>query len=197
MALEDIQGAVRIMTSNDSIHPPTQDTINKLKDKHPQRHPNSMIPPEPFKDCDNVFRTNRDNLFKALHYFKKGTARGPDGLVPQHLIDMTGDTLGEPASRLIGTLVTFMNKIIFPGKVPSFVRDLFYGANLIALSKPDGGVRPIAVGCTLRRLVAKIIMYDSSEFCEKEFRPHQALVGTPKGGKEQSSSPHPKGLLNI
>ena len=52
MALADIQGAVRIMTSNDSIHPPTQDTINKLKDKHPQRHPNSMIPPEPFEDCD-------------------------------------------------------------------------------------------------------------------------------------------------
>ena len=31
----------------------------------------------------------------------------------------------------------------------------FFGANLIALRKKDGGVRPIAVGCTLRRLVAK------------------------------------------
>ena len=110
---------------------------------------------------------------------------------------MSGETLGEPASRFVDTMVTFMNLIVFPGKVPAFVQKIFHGANLIALSKPDGGVRPIAVGCTLRRLVAKIIMYDSSEFCEKEFRPHQALVGTPKGGKKQSSSPHPKGLLNI
>ena len=92
------------MTSNDSIHTPTQDTINKLKDKHPQRHPNSMILPEPFEDCDNVFRTNRDNLFKAMHYFKKGNARGPDGLVPQHLIDMTGDTLGEPGNTVFSPL---------------------------------------------------------------------------------------------
>ena len=34
------------------------------------------------------------------------------------------------------------------------VRPFFFGASVIALNKKDGGVRPIAVGCTLRRLVA-------------------------------------------
>ena len=43
----------------------------------------------------------------------------------------------------------------------------FYGGNATAPSKPDGGVRPIASG--LR------------SFCEKEFRPLQMGVGTPKG----------------
>ena len=31
-----------------------------------------------------------------------------------------------------------------------------FGASLIALEKKGGGIRPIAVGCTLRRLVAKV-----------------------------------------
>ena len=42
------------------------------------------------------------------------------------------------------------------GRVPETVRPFFFGATLVALEKPGGGVRPIAVGCTLRRLVAKI-----------------------------------------
>ena len=94
----------------------SQDTTNKLKEKHPPRHPNSNEIPIPCDDCDNSFKTDRDKLKKALHSFKKGAAGGPDGFIPQHLIDMTGDALGEPASKLIDALVTFMNLIIFPGK---------------------------------------------------------------------------------
>ena len=40
--------------------------------------------------------------------------------------------------------------------MPKLVRSFFFGARLIALEKRGGGIRPIAVGCTLRRLVAKI-----------------------------------------
>ena len=36
------------------------------------------------------------------------------------------------------------------------VRPFFFGASLVALRKKCGGVRPIAVGCSLRRLVAKV-----------------------------------------
>ena len=40
--------------------------------------------------------------------------------------------------------------------MPAQVRPLFFGASFVALEKKTGGVRPIAVGCSLRRLVAKI-----------------------------------------
>ena len=92
-----------------------------------------------------------------------------------------GDDLGEPAAKLIDTLVSFLNLIIFPGKVPSVVKETFYGANLIALRKVDGGIRPVAVGFTLRRLAAKSVMLDISSFCKIEFQPSQLGVGTPKG----------------
>ena len=42
------------------------------------------------------------------------------------------------------------------GKVPTSIRPIFFGANLIALETKDRGIRLIVVGCTLRRLVAKI-----------------------------------------
>merc|ERR1712016_468473 len=78
------------------------------------------------------------HLLKAIRSFKNGASGGPDGLLPQHLKDMTGDELGETASKLLDTLVTFFNTIIYPGKVPHEVIETFYGANLIALGKEDG-----------------------------------------------------------
>ena len=59
----------------------------------------------------------------------------------------------------------------------------FYGANLTALSKEDGGVRPIAVGFTMRRLAAKIIMYSIKNYCATQFSPNQLGCGSPKGAE--------------
>ena len=42
-------------------------------------------------------------------------------------------------------------------KVPTEVASVLMGARLTALSNPDGGVRCIASGCSLRRLVASAL----------------------------------------
>ena len=182
IAVADIQGAVRIISSKESILPQSAETVEKLKEKHPQAHPDSTKPPDCIEE-DNCFKTNKENLLKAIRSFKRGTSGGPDGLLPQHLIDMTGEELGEPASKLADTLVTLLNTIIYPGKVPPEVIETFYGANLIALGKEDGGVRPIAIGFTLRRLAAKLIMFAHKDFSKQEFQPNQLGVGTPKGAE--------------
>ena len=44
------------------------------------------------------------------------------------------------------------------GKLPEDHAVFLCGANLTPLRKPDGGVRPVAVGETLRRLVGKAIL---------------------------------------
>ena len=62
---------------------------------------------------------------------------------------------------------------------PSF----FFGANLIALQKKDGGVRPIAVGCTLRRLVAKVAGGKVMDAMGSLLAPRQLGYGV-KGGAE-------------
>ena len=56
---------------------------------------------------------------------------------------------------LFPALTSFV-QLVLNGKSPTSIRPFFIGANLAALRKKQGGVRTIAVGCTLRRLDAKV-----------------------------------------
>ena len=59
---------------------------------------------------------------------------------------------------------------------------LLFGASLTALNK-DGGVRPIAVGCTLRRLVGKIASTAVIDRMGTFLSPLQLGYGTPLGAE--------------
>jgi hypothetical protein len=48
-----------------------------------------------------------------------------------------------------------------------------FGANLVALSKKGGGVRPVAVGSVLRRLVSKSVMATIGEKATSHLAPYQ------------------------
>ena len=85
-----------------------------------------------------------------------GSAGGPDRLQPQHLKDMTSKIVDPEDSPLLSALCDFCS-LVLQGNTPVCIRPFFFGANLVALRKSQGGVRPIAVGCTLRRLVAKVV----------------------------------------
>ena len=83
---------------------------------------------------------------------------------------------------LIDSLTTFVN-LVLAGKTPESVRPVFFGASLLAFNKKDGGVRPIAVGHTLRRLVAKVACRVYTNLCTGYLKPRQLGVGI-KGGAE-------------
>ena len=68
---------------------------------------------------------------------------------------MTGPITNSGAQGLISALSRFIT-VVLQGKVPMSIRPFFFGASLTALTKKEGGIRPIAVGCTLRRLAAKV-----------------------------------------
>ena len=68
-------------------------------------------------------------------------------------------------------------------KTPEVVRPFFFGASLVALKKKSGGVCPIAVGCTLRRLVAKVACSLVIEDMAQLLAPHQLGYGV-HGGAE-------------
>ena len=96
------------------------------------------------------------DVIQAVLSFPTGSAGGPDGLRPQHLKDLVTYSLSEGPNRLIGSLTEFVNLVIC-GKVPVSARPSFFGASLTCLGKKDGGIRPIPVGCVLRRLAAKCL----------------------------------------
>jgi len=67
------------------------------------------------------------------------------------------------------------------GQCPADVVSTFFGGRLIALNKKSGGIRPIAVGFTLRRLVSKCANTHAVSRLAAFFRPVQLGVGTPGG----------------
>ena len=105
--------------------------------KHPPAHPDSCFPSPP--EAASLTPVSEKEVISAIRSFPCASAGGPDGLRPQHLKDLTS----ESAERAL------------EGRTPTLVQQVFFGANLIALRKKEGGVRPIAIGQTLRRLVAK------------------------------------------
>ena len=82
------------------------------------------------------------------------------------------------------TLTSFVNKLL-EGTLPSPIAKYFYGGTLIALKKKDGGIRPITIGYTLRRLVAKCANNAVIERVVAELAPIPVGVGV-KGGSEAS-----------
>lgn len=149
----DIKNAMRLLTSEDSLAPETEETFLSLLSKHPK--PSRVIClPEPPNDIAPIVVDER-TVLKAVNNYKKGSAAGLDGLKPQFLKDMLSKHCGEAAKRLLKSITNLMN-FMLSGKLCTEICDLMFGAVLIALKKKDGGIRPIAIGNTFRRLCAKL-----------------------------------------
>jgi len=73
------------------------------------------------------------------------------------------------------------NNLVLAGHCPDAVAATFFGGRLIALNKKSGGIRPIAIGFTLRRLSSKCTNAYAFSHLATFFRPTQLVVGTPGG----------------
>ena len=113
-----------------------------------------MPPPPDSHELEGALVVSEGTVAHAIRSFPNGSAGGPDGLRPQHLLDLTSASAGMRGQCLLQALTTFTN-LILTGDTPLDIRLVFFVASLTALNKKGGYVRPIAVGCTLRRLVAK------------------------------------------
>ena len=81
--------------------------------------------------------------------FPNGSSAGPDKIVPQIFKDFVSKSNGSAGLNFLKSLTKLIN-LIGDGKIPEPLKPFFFGAKLIALIKIDGGLRPIALGNTLR-----------------------------------------------
>ena len=86
--------------------------------------------------------------------FPNGSAAGPDKIVLQVFKDLVSKSNGSAGLNFLKPLTKLIN-LMGDGKIPEPLRTFFFGAKLIALIKIDGGLRPIAIGNTLRRIASK------------------------------------------
>ena len=175
----DITGAVRILSSNTTLAPFNEEVAEALQSKHPPTPCDLQLPAAP-DDSTEPLRVTSENVKRSIRSFKPGSAAGPDKLSPQHLKELISQQTGEPGIRLLTALTSLAN-LMLAGSIPSFIQPLLYGANLIALQKPDGGVRPIAVGNSIRRMVAKAASVLVGERIGSKLRPVQLGYGSSGG----------------
>ena len=176
----DFRGAVRLVSLEDVLADFSDDTYTALKSKHPLAHPETCIPPHPTDVSTEDLEVTASDIIRAIRSFPNGSAGGLDKLHPQHLKDMLQSIGDDSESPLLSALVNFC-LLVLRGDTPVEVRPFFFGASLVALKKKCGGVRPIAVGCTLRRLVAEVTDKLVVEKMALLLSPHQLGYGV-RGG---------------
>ncbi|XP_065315162.1 uncharacterized protein LOC135924043 [Gordionus sp. m RMFG-2023] len=178
--LGDISGAARILSSDDSISPINVTIFKQLLEKHPRASPFNIHPhassPIPFT-CDEVL--------KCLKSFKKGTTGGLDGFRPGFFVELIQCPDSGFIDPLLKALTELCNNILVR-EVPLCIRPIIFGARLVSLTKPDGGVRPIAIGSFFRRLVAKAIVNRIRPKASSFLFPSQLGFGV-RGGCEVAS----------
>jgi hypothetical protein len=177
----DIRGAVKILSSDDKLAPFDEVTFNVLKTKHPTPSRPLSFPEPPLNNIP-VFCVNESDVLRGINSFYCGSGPGIDGMRPQFLKDMVSFSAGEAGKRAL-TAITKLCNFILDGKINEEVLPIFFGASLCALSKKDGGLRPIAIGCSFRRLAARVACFKNNCEIHSYLAPHQLGVATKKGSE--------------
>ena len=147
--------------------------LESLQSKHPPAPSNIEIIPTP-TNIPSITTSSQD-IREATRSFSGSSGGGVDGLRPIHFQDHISNQTAEAGNRLILSLTSLVNTFL-NGQISDFARILFFSANLTALRKKDGGIRPIAVGNILRRLASKVTNQFASHEVANFLRPFQLGV---------------------
>ena len=176
--LEDgnIKAAVRILSSEEDPAVPSAQNLALLLEKHPPATKSTSDLPLPSQFAS--MSVTESEVRRAVLSFPSGSAGGPDGLRPQHVRDLI--LCRESGPEFLRSLTAFTNTVL-SGGCPSNIAPIFFGGRLLALNKKSGGVRPIVIGFTLRRLASKCANSVGSERLRDYFCPRQLGVGVAGG----------------
>jgi len=172
----NFKAAIRILGSDDRLAPDCSETVDALRERHPSASQDRMSIPDQhnFSSCT----VSEADVAAAIRSFPAGSAGGPDRFRPQHLRDLSSNLEKGPA---LLSAVTGLVNLLLDGKCPQSVASVLFGGNLTALTKKTGGIRPIAVGYTWRRLAAKCAMKYALVTLDGCLLPRQLGVGVSGG----------------
>ncbi|CAI5458948.1 unnamed protein product [Closterium sp. Yama58-4] len=135
-----------------SIAQPSQHMVDALRAKHPSSK--TAIPEwvqEETVEPSLIPQLSVEVLSLAIHFAARASAPGPSGWATEHLRDTF---LSEPAylPHLLGVFTQWTK-----GEVAERVRPWLTASNLVGLSKPNGDVRPVAIGEVLPRILSRAL----------------------------------------
>jgi len=144
------------------------DAEEPLRRLHPPGNPVACSVDDTF-----IVDFEAEEVTRAIKSFPPGSSGGPSGLRASHLVCPDSSI----HNRLVGALAKFAS-LFASGRLPPHCRVLCQ-ARLIALPKKPSGVRPIAVGETLRRIAAKCLVARFQPEAVENLTPLQLGVGVP------------------
>ena len=121
-----------------------------------------------------------EDVARTIYTFPHASAGDPDGIRPQHVIDITNSPAERGKKELFQALTSFTNNTLMRN-VPPSVRPVFFGASLIPLQKEGGGVQLIAIGQILHHLVAKCVAVRMMNYRGVNLAPLQLGCGVSLG----------------
>ena len=170
----------------------------KLRELHPTGPEVKLGGDSPLPSLtDPQFSDWAPAALQAVASFPPGSAAGPSGLRPCHL----KECLRRPGScaALQNGLGAFV-EVACSGKLPQAFAVTMCASNLLAINKKDGGIRPIAIGDTLRRVVGKTLLHTPEVKSQlSTLQPRQCGVGVPYAcemvgmGVQAIATAHPTG----
>ena len=166
------------------VHEPTESIQSKLVDKHPQEllDDEERGPPPTVTQAhrDRVEAIDTSEINEAVRRFAQASAGGGSALSPTHLKELLRVPEAQDENGLCAALAGLATRLA-RGQAPRDIIPWLTGAPLTPLRKRDGGVRPIAVGETIRRLIASILMRRIRDQAAEHLAPHQVGVATKAG----------------
>ena len=147
------------------------------------KHPEALPPTLGTGSLPDAVRFDTELVRKKVDGFPAGSAAGASGTRPQFLKDILACPNKAVGADALTSLTNLTNHMV-AGLAPRELAPFIAGAPLMALAKAGGGLRPIAIGETIRRLVSKCCCEATTEDAKVIFGPLQ-VVAT-QGGAEAS-----------
>ena len=176
--------AAAILASNDTVAPITDSTIAKLRELHPDEpgfegteFDDDFIAEVRAATADRPVTITPKDVAWAVANASVKSAGGPSGLTAAHIRDpvLQNEELRTLMARVFTRIVNGAGDAAELGQVIGLCR-------LLPLLKPNGGIRPIAIGEILRRLCGRILLRKHASAARATFEPLQVGVGTRNGG---------------
>ena len=123
--------AIWLLCSDNTLAPKNLETLEALKQKNPNAQEDRRQPSEPRGNLRfQALQISPEEIMKNLRTFPAGSSGGPDGITPQHLLDLL---TGSPNGKLKTDLTDFIHVLLSGNLQP--IRKCVFGSRLIALKK--------------------------------------------------------------
>jgi hypothetical protein len=120
----DIKGAVKLLSSDDSLASFNEDVAEELKTKTFFTISRTFFP-DAFKPGDFSLIVNEQNVREAINSFPASSSPDLDGMRPQYLKDIISLSAGEEGQQALRALTKLCN-FLLSGQLPSEICHLLY-----------------------------------------------------------------------